>query len=118
MVETNPTSNLAIGEIESIFEHYIHNLNNRGLSNEGDKENSMMVTINSDDPSVFNTNVSNELSYIFYSLQEKGYDRENILEWIDKIRQYGMDSSFIEKSNKTITEKIEELENLISELKA
>lgn len=118
VVETNPTSNLAIGEIESIFEHYIHNLNNRGLSNEGDKENSMMVTINSDDPSVFNTNVSNELSYIFYSLQEKGYDRENILEWIDKIRQYGMDSSFIEKSNKTITEKIEELENLISELKA
>lgn len=118
VVETNPTSNLAIGEIESIFEHYIHNLNNRGLSNEGDKENSMMVTINSDDPSVFNTNVSNELSYIFYALQEKGYDRENILEWIDKIRQYGMDSSFIEKSNKTITEKIEELENLISELKA
>lgn len=118
VVETNPTSNLAIGEIESIFEHYIHNLNNRGLSNEGDKENSMMVTINSDDPSVFNTNVSNELAYIFYSLQEKGYDRENILEWIDKIRQYGMDSSFIESSNKTISEKINELQELIFELKS
>ncbi|KEH90523.1 hypothetical protein Z965_11765 [Clostridium novyi A str. BKT29909] len=117
VVETNPTSNLAIGEIESIFEHYIHNLNNRGLLNNNEKENSMIVTINSDDPSVFNTNVSNELAYIFYSLEEKGYDRENILQWIDKVRQYGMDSSFISDSNLSISDKIIEIKNLINELK-
>ncbi|KEI07626.1 hypothetical protein G8S49_09795 [Clostridium botulinum C] len=117
VVETNPTSNLAIGEIESIFEHYIHNLNNTGLLNNSEKENSMIVTINSDDPSVFNTNVSNELAYIFYSLEEKGYDREKILQWIDKVRQYGMDSSFISDSNLSISDKITEIENLINELK-
>lgn len=117
VVETNPTSNLAIGQIESIFEHYIHNLNNRGLSNNKEQESSLMVTINSDDPSVFNTNISNELAYIFYSLQEKGYDRENILQWIDKVRQYGMDSSFIEDSDLIISEKIEEIQDVIAELK-
>lgn len=117
VVETNPTSNVVIGDMESIFEHYIHNLNNRGLSNNNEKENSMMVTINSDDPSVFNTNVSNELAYIFYSLEEKGYDRENILQWIDKIRQYGMDSSFIGDNNLSIRDKIKEIKIIIDELK-
>lgn len=116
VVETNPTSNISIGQIESIFEHYIHNLNNRGLANNSKEENSLMVTINSDDPSVFNTNVSNELAYIFYSLQEKGYDRENILQWIDKVRQYGMDSSFIEDNKQSIKEKIDEIDSVIKEL--
>lgn len=117
VVETNPTSNLAIGQIENIFEHYIHSLNNRGLSNYKGEENSIMVTINSDDPSVFNTNVSNELAYIFYSLEEKGYDRENILHWIDKVRQCGIDSSFIEDKNLDIDDKIKELDKIIFELK-
>lgn len=117
VVETNPTSNLAIGQIESIFEHYIHSLNNRGLSNYREEENSIMVTINSDDPSVFNTNVSNELAYIFYSLEEKGYDRENILLWIDKVREYGIYSSFIEDKELNIISKIKEIEKIIAELK-
>ena len=121
VVETNPSSNVAIGEVESIFEHYIYNLNNRGLNEDSGIENSIIISINSDDPSVFNTNISNEFSYIFYSLQEKGYSREDILSWIDKIRQYGMDSSFIENRYTNISEirdLIKEVDEIIEKLKS
>ena len=46
------TFNLSIGSIEDLFHHYIFNLNNKEHNPEG---NSVLVTINSDDPSVFNT---------------------------------------------------------------
>ncbi|MCU4967920.1 hypothetical protein OCD64_13145 [Bacillus toyonensis] len=94
VVETNPSSNIAIGELEHIFEHYIHNLN--PVNSESD---SIKVTINTDDPIVFNTNISNEYAYIFYSLIEKGFSREQSILWIDKIRNNGMTSSFIETKN-------------------
>lgn len=94
VVETNPSSNIAIGELEHIFEHYIHNLN--PVNSESD---SVKVTINTDDPIVFNTNISNEYAYIFYSLIEKGFSREQSILWIDKIRNNGMTSSFIETKN-------------------
>lgn len=116
IVETNPTSNTAIGEVESIFEHYIHSLNKRGLVQDIEPESSIMVSINSDDPSVFNTNVSNEFAYIFYSLQEKGYSREDILLWIDKIRKYGMDSSFIEDRHMNPKEIRTEIKKILDEL--
>lgn len=116
IVETNPTSNATIGEVESIFEHYIHSLNKRGLVHDIEPESSVMVSINSDDPSVFNTNVSNEFAYIFYSLQEKGYSREDILLWIDKIRKYGMDSSFIEDRHMQPHEIIVEIDKILEEL--
>ena len=56
-----------------------------------------MVMINSDDPAVFNTNVENELAYVYYALEHAGYAKEDILNWIDKVRQNGMDGSFIAK---------------------
>lgn len=97
IVETNPTSNSVIGSVEDIFNHYIHNLNR--IDKFKFTNHNVMVSINSDDPSVFNTNVSNEFAYIYYSLQDKGYGREDIISWIDNIRKMGMDSSFIDDNN-------------------
>ena len=42
-VETNPTSNLAIGSIESIVSHPIFNLNSKGLKNNKVDENEHCV---------------------------------------------------------------------------
>lgn len=56
----------------------------------------MFVTVNSDDPAVFNTNVENELAYIYYAAEAQGEAKSDVLEWVDKIRQYGMDASFIQ----------------------
>ena len=56
-----------------------------------------MVTVNTDDPIVFNTSIENELSYIYYLLVHKKYKKERVLKWIDKIRQNSLESSFIKK---------------------
>ena len=113
VVETNPSSNIAIGELDHIFEHYIHNLS--PVSAESD---SIKVTINTDDPIVFNTNISNEYAYIFYSLIEKGFPREQATLWIDKIRNNGITSSFIETrevENSTLRAEIDSILMLLDE---
>ncbi|QTL51424.1 hypothetical protein [Priestia aryabhattai] len=111
VVETNPSSNIAIGELENIFEHYIHNLNQVNS-----EDNSIKVTINTDDPIVFNTNISNEYAYIFYSLLEKGFSREQAIMWIDKIRKNGMTSSFIETRDVDNSTLYAEIENILDKL--
>lgn len=115
VVETNPSSNTKIGEIENIFEHYIQNLNNVGL----EQENSSltMVTINTDDPSIFNTNLNNEFAYLFYSLLNKGYARSQVLKWIDNVRECGMKSSFLETRNLTRSARIEEIDQILQALR-
>lgn len=76
IVETNPTSNMAIGELKNIFEHYITNLNGLEYEKNSDDYKYLMVSINSDDPSVFNSILSNEFAYIYYSLVNEGYPKE------------------------------------------
>lgn len=114
VVETNPTSNACIGSVEDLFHHYIFNLNNKEHNEDG---NSVIVTINSDDPSVFNTNVSSEMAYIFYALQEYDYTREEALAWIDKIRRYGMETSFIKDRKISYDDLIKEINGIIDRLR-
>lgn len=112
VVETNPTSNRAIGQIENIFEHYISNLN------DVTKENNMLVTINTDDPCVFNSNINNEYAYIFYSLLHKGYERSLVLKWIDEVRQVALDTSFIKNRGiENIGTMIREIERILKVLR-
>lgn len=99
-VETNPTSNVTIGDFGEFYEHPIFRMNS--VQSDGEKEHHVMVTINSDDPTIFNTNVENELAYIYYATERKGYAKEMVLQWIDKIRQNGLDSSFISKEKDVI----------------
>ena len=90
-VEVNPTSNLTIGDFSQIIRHPLFKLSN--LRN--NDENHTMIIINSDDPAIFNTNVENEMAYIYYAAEELGYSKSEILDWIERIRQQGMDASFI-----------------------
>ena len=102
-VESNPSSNTAISDIHSIFDHPVLRLNNKGLSIKDSDPTAVLISINSDDPVVFSTYAENELSYIYYELLNAGCGREEALEWIDKIRLHGINSSFI-KHEKNITE--------------
>ena len=90
IVEVNPSSNIAIGEVDKITENQIYQLN------VPDGEDNVMVCINSDDPTVFHTNVSNELAYIYYGMLRNGAGRETALAWIDKIRECGIKASFLQ----------------------
>ncbi|WP_433709077.1 hypothetical protein [Paenibacillus illinoisensis] len=91
VIEVNPSSNEAIGEIDSVFGNQLFKLqsaSNAELTN-------VLVNVNSDDPMVFNTNVSNELVYMYYGMLQRGIGRDAALDWIDKLRKAGMDTSFI-----------------------
>lgn len=116
VIETNPTSNLAISNIERLFQHYITSLNQNDLSMEQSADG-LIITVNSDDPIVFNTSTSNELAYIFYLLCYKGYSRDSVLKWIDKIRNWGMDTSFVQQEKQERTKMIHEIEQIIEDLK-
>lgn len=111
-VETNPTSNLTIGEFSDIREHPIFRLNAQSQSG---KQHHVLVTVNSDDPAVFNTNVENELAYIYYAAEYSGYAKEDILNWIDKIRQNGMNASFVQTVKSTAV-LLEELGKILDRL--
>ena len=113
-VETNPTSNIAIGEIDGLFKHYIMRLNSAGLEYK-DPQEAVLVTVNADDPVVFSTNTENELAYIYYALVHAGYKKEKILEWMEKVRKYGMDGSFIKKVKKPSTQ-IKEMEVILESI--
>ncbi|WXR61423.1 hypothetical protein WG909_14130 [Peptostreptococcaceae bacterium AGR-M142] len=112
VIETNPTSNSALGEIDDIFDHYIKSLDNEDFDE--DDSNSLIVTINSDDPSVFQTTVSSEFAYIYYSLLNKGYPKKKILRWIDKIREHGMNTSFIK--TRKLSKVLKEVKNVLNAL--
>jgi hypothetical protein len=114
-VETNPTSNTSIGEIESIYKHYITKLNGVDQLTENKKLPSVLVTVNSDDPIVFNTNAENELAYIYHALIYDGHSKEKVLNWIDKIREFGMTGSFI-KGVKDTGQLIFELNEILSSI--
>lgn len=109
-VETNPTSNISICDVGSLRDYRITSLNAPAVS-ENDPMN-ILLSINSDDPLVFNTNVENELALIYHTLTYNGYGREVVLKWTDKVRQYGMDSSFI-RTVKSREQIIDELETIV-----
>ncbi|KWX70275.1 hypothetical protein AMQ84_29845 [Paenibacillus riograndensis] len=91
VIEVNPSSNEAIGEIDSLFGNQLFKIQS---AENGDLSN-IIVNINSDDPMVFNTNVSNELVYMYYGMLQQGIGREAALNWIEKLRRSGMETSFI-----------------------
>ena len=105
VVEINPSSNTAIGEVDKITDNQIYQLNQPG------REDNVMVCINSDDPTVFHTNVSNEFAYIYYGMLYNGVSRESALAWIDKVRECGMKSSFIQEyeSGQEVYQKLEDI---------
>lgn len=116
VVEANPTSNLAISGIDRLFHHHATRLNNTGIRQEDQAGSGLVISINSDDPAVFNTSISNELSYIFHLLQNKGYPRDSILEWINKIREWGVMTSFIEDRTIGRQDLIKEIDQILKEL--
>ena len=90
VVETNPTSNLTISSVDTLHQHPMYEISKYGY----DYKN-IFVCVNSDDPGVFQTNAANELGLAYMGLIEHGVGREASLRWIDRLRENGMLSSFV-----------------------
>ena len=90
IVEVNPSSNMIISHIDTLHEHPMYQLSKYHC----DYKN-IMICINSDDPGVFQTNTANELGIAYMGMIEHGIGRNACLEWIERVRESGMRSSFI-----------------------
>lgn len=103
-IETNPTSNFLIGPIQKYIEHPILNWYNLGLETDPSKiqeSPQLSVSINTDDAGIFSTSLENEYALMAIALEkekdENGkpkYKPAMIYDWLDRIRQMGLEQSF------------------------
>lgn len=107
-IETNPSSNYKISNIDKYEEHPILQFYNKGLTVDQSKLNEcpqLNVSINTDDQGVFATSLQNEYSLMAYALEnmrdENGeaiYSREMVFEWLENIKKMGQMQTFDECS--------------------
>ncbi len=103
-VETNPSSNYLIGTFRQYEKHPIIHFYNKGLVHDPKQLKNcpqLSVSINTDDQGVFSTSLENEYALMACALEsvqdEEGepvYNRDDILEWLDRIRIMGNEQSF------------------------
>jgi adenosine deaminase len=97
-IEMSPVSNIRTGVVKSIQDHPIREFYDTGL----------LVTINSDDPSLFHTDMNNELTQIHkhlgFSIQEMFQLSLNGIEtaFIDEAKKTELRDSFSEEYNQII----------------
>jgi hypothetical protein len=99
-IETNPSSNYKIGEMERYSQHPIKNFYNVDLC---DKINDyqLCVSINTDDLGVFSTSLENEYAVLALALEKEKnedgtpkYQPRMIYKWLDSIREQGFEQRF------------------------
>ena len=106
-IETNPSSNFAIGTFKDYKKHPIFNLYNRHLTFDQEKLKNcpqLSVSVNTDDQGIFATSLENEYallaSALDFDLDEDGknkYNRNMVYEWLDDVRKMGNEQSFLHR---------------------
>jgi exonuclease V gamma subunit len=108
-IETNPSSNYLIGCFRSYWKHPLIAFFNLGLtadSEEIKKCPQLFVSVNTDDQGVFNTYLEKEYALMALALENvedrdgnKVYNSAMIYDWLDRIRQMGLEQSFVTSVN-------------------
>lgn len=103
-IETNPSSNYVISSFKRYSKHPMINFFNLGLtydSKELKECPQIPISINTDDQGVFATYLENEYALMAIALEKEKdedgnpkYNPAMIYEWLDKIRQFGLEQSF------------------------
>jgi hypothetical protein len=106
-VETCPTSNLMIGGFQDLTHHPVFALDGTNLEHATDQL--ARVTVNTDDPGIFATNLENEMALLARAAEQRGEKKVNILRWIDHLRRQGIATSFLrdpthEKQQSAVTQ--------------
>lgn len=109
-IEANPSSNFLISPFKRYDKHPIVHFYNLGLTTKQEELErcpQLSVCVNTDDQGIFSTYLENEYALLALALEkakdENGknkYNRTMIYQWIDNIRQLGLNLSFSE--NKTL----------------
>lgn len=103
-IETNPSSNYLIGNFKDYAKHPILNFYNKELVRNKPSDadcQQLSVSINTDDMGVFSTSLENEYGLLANALEnlldQEGnplYNKSDIYDWIDAVREMGNDQSF------------------------
>lgn len=101
-IETNPTSNIKITDVERYSKHPIIKFNNYGLVQNPDQVQ-IDVSINTDDQGVFATSLEKEFTLMACALSKKindedgkpAYTKNDIYNWLNNIRKIAKRNSFI-----------------------
>ena len=107
-IECNPSSNFLIGTFKDYLKHPIFRFNNKGLFPSFDPRSQIpnpyiSASINTDDLGIFNTSLENEYALMACALEEYNeycsrdevVPPDNIYNWLNNIRQNGLNQSFI-----------------------
>jgi hypothetical protein len=89
-IEVNPTSNLLIGDLGDLENHPLWRLSPPRQTNLP----SVAITVGSDDPLVFNSNLPSEYQLLFDALILADLSDAEALEWLDRVRRTGLERRF------------------------
>ena len=92
VVEVNPTVNRMIGPMERLEQHHVFNLT---LDSERRLSRRVRVTVNTDNPAVFNTSLAHEYYLLGETLLGEGRPEGEVVEWLEWLRQNGQEYSFV-----------------------
>lgn len=87
-VETNPSSNLLIGDLDDLTEHPFFRISSE------EHGAAVRVCIGSDDPITFATTLPGEYQLLLDSLVRSGFSEREARRRIDRFRENGMDARF------------------------
>lgn len=100
-IETNPTSNVLIGNFNRYDRHPLTVFNDLGLFDAPDNPH-LFVSINTDDQGIFDTNLENEYALVARGLEqmtdedgERLVSEDRIYGWLDHVRKMGLAQSFL-----------------------
>lgn len=104
-IECNPSSNYLIGTFKRYDKHPIKRFYNLGLEINSEKIKEcpqLSVSINTDDQGIFSTYLENEYALMALAMEtiedEEGkpiYSPSMVYDWLDRIRQMGLEQSFM-----------------------
>lgn len=92
-IESNPTSNLIIGDFPDLRQHPTLKLSPLPGASAPD-EGRLPISINTDDPITFATCLADEYAHMYYALIGQGVPTRDALAWLDQARDAGWRSRF------------------------
>lgn len=92
-IESNPSSNIKISSVFKYIDLPFFQLNQ--LYKDNPSSHNLPTCINTDDSSIFQTDLSLEYAYVVAALMREGYDKERIYEYIEYMRNNSMIYSFV-----------------------
>ncbi|HSK77595.1 MAG TPA: hypothetical protein VLQ45_14180 [Thermoanaerobaculia bacterium] len=92
VVEVNPSSNRIIGPFAEMSHHHVFRMT---LNDAQRLSREIRVTVNTDDPGVFNTSLAHEYYLLGEILLRKGMPEAEVMSWLDWLRGNGNDACFV-----------------------